>query len=127
VSLRCLIVDDNSWFIEAAAALLEREGLTVVGVATTAAEALAQMETVHPDVVLVDIFLGEESGLDLARRLAADGSNNKSTVIMISTHAEADVAGLVAGGPAAGFLPKAELSASAVRRVVATATGRRDT
>ena len=39
-------------------------------------------------------------------------------MILISTHAEEDVADLIAESPAAGFLPKAELSASAIRRIV---------
>ena len=70
--IRCLIVDDNKSFLEAARVLLEREGLTVAGVASTGAEALRQAETLRPDVVLVDISLGDESGFDLARRLVED-------------------------------------------------------
>src|SRR3954468_4770266 len=101
--LRCLIVDDNASFLEAAVALLEREGLTVAGVASTSEQALRLTRELHPDVVLVDITLGRESGLDLARRLPeADGG---ATVIMISTHAESDYADLIAETPAAGFVP----------------------
>ena len=114
----CLIVDDNHSFLEAARVLLEREGLTVAGVATTSAEALRQAETLRPDVVLVDISLGEESGFDLVQRLVEDDLADEATVILISTHAEEDVADLIAASPAAGFLPKAELSATAIRRIV---------
>jgi two-component system, NarL family, nitrate/nitrite response regulator NarL len=39
VQIRCLIVDDNQPFLDAARLLLEREGVDVVGVATTTAEA----------------------------------------------------------------------------------------
>ena len=115
MTLRCVIVDDSEPFIEAARVLLEREGLSVAGTATTGADALAEVETVHPDVVLVDIFLGDESGIALARRLVENGA---PTVILISSHAEADVADLIATTPAAGFLTKAELSAAAIRRIV---------
>jgi CheY-like chemotaxis protein len=117
VATRCLIVDDNESFLEVVRGLLEQEGLRVVGVASTCAEALPLFETSRPDVVLVDIFLGEESGLRLARRLVEDGQDN-STVILISTHAEADLAELVVASPAAGFLPKTEISAKAIRRIV---------
>jgi DNA-binding NarL/FixJ family response regulator len=120
---RCLIVDDNEGFLVAGRALLERQGLAVVGLASTGTEALRQAEAAHPDVVLVDISLGEESGLDLACRLAAR-LQAEAVVIMISTRAEDDVADLIAGCPAAGFLSKAELSASAIRRI---ATGPRGT
>ena len=60
--LRCLLVDDNEAFLEAASLLLEREGLTVVGVASSIAEALRQARALRPDVILVDIGLGEEPG-----------------------------------------------------------------
>ena len=132
---RCLIVDDNESFLEVARALLEREGLSVAAVASTYAEALGLFETLRPDVVLVDIFLGKESGLELARQLAEDwrGQGDAATVILISTQAEADLVDLIAASPAAGFLPKTELSAKAIRRIVddpsdvERASGRRDT
>jgi CheY-like chemotaxis protein len=114
--MRCLIVDDNDAFLEVARNLLEEEGLSVVGVATTGAEALRQLEAWRPDVVLVDVFLRDESGLELARRMV--GRRDDVNVILISTHAEADLADLVAPIPAARFLSKPELSASAIRRIV---------
>ena len=114
---RCLIVDDNESFRNAAAALLERQGLAVVGLASNAADALRGARELRPDAVLVDIFLGHESGFDLARELAgSDGSG--PTVILISTHAEADFAALIEETPAAGFVPKSELSAEAIERLI---------
>jgi DNA-binding NarL/FixJ family response regulator len=113
----CLIVDDNRSFLEAARRLLEREGLTIAGVAMTSAEALREAETLRPDVVLVDVSLGEESGFELARRLLADQAR-KAAVILISTRAETDLADLISQSPAAGFLSKAELSAAAIRRLL---------
>jgi DNA-binding NarL/FixJ family response regulator len=117
VPIRCLIVDDNESFLAAARVLLEREGLAVAGVASTGAEALRQAEALRPDVVLVDIYLGEESGLDLAPRLVED-LKGEADVVLISTRAYEDVADLIPGSRAAGFLAKAELSASAIRKIV---------
>jgi DNA-binding NarL/FixJ family response regulator len=117
VPLRCLIVDDNLAFAKAAGALLEREGLAVVGVAANAAEALRETRALRPDVVLVDIVLGGESGFDVARELIADGEG--PTIIFISTHSETDFAELIADAAAAGFIPKSELSAEAIRRLAA--------
>jgi DNA-binding NarL/FixJ family response regulator len=114
MAVRCLIVDDNRAFLEAARKLLEREGLTIVGVASTSVDALREAETLRPDVVLVDVSLGEESGFELARRLVADHARG-ATVILISTRSEAELADLVALSPAAGFLSKSELSADAIR------------
>jgi DNA-binding NarL/FixJ family response regulator len=117
VALRCLIVDDNAPFLEAASTLLARQGLTVAGVASNGAEALRLARELHPDVVVVDIALGRESGFDVARQLAA-GEGTGPTVIFVSTHAQADLADLIDEAPAAGFVPKSELSADAIRRLV---------
>jgi CheY-like chemotaxis protein len=116
--LRCLLVDDNDAFLQAASALLEREGLTVAGAASSIAEALRKARALHPDVVLVDIGLGDESGFDLAQLLASDGRVDSATVILISAHSEVDYTDLIAESPAAGFLAKSELSARGVIRIL---------
>jgi two-component system, NarL family, nitrate/nitrite response regulator NarL len=118
MAFRVLIVDDNRLFLETARVLLDRQGLPVVGVALTKAEALSQAEKLQPDLVLVDIMLGQESGFELARDLVEQDCDGGTTVIMISTHAEADFAELIAESPARGFLAKSELSAEAIRRIL---------
>jgi CheY-like chemotaxis protein len=116
--LRSLLVDDNDAFLEAASVLLEREGVTVVGVASNTAEALRQARALRPDVILVDIGLGDESGFDLACLLTRDGQGGGAEVILISSYAETDYAELIAQSPAAGFLAKSELSARAIGRIL---------
>lgn len=118
--MRCLLVDDNSAFLKTARVLLERHGVTVAGTASSTAEALRQASALRPDVVLVDIALGGENGFDLARRLTEEAGAGLA-VIMISTGAEADYADLITESPAAGFLPKAELSAAGIRRILGRA------
>jgi two-component system nitrate/nitrite response regulator NarL len=118
VVLRVLIVDDNKSFLDAASVLLERERLRVVGVALTVADALRRAEELRPHVALVDITLDGESGLDVAQRLFERDPVGGPAVILVSTHAEEDVADLIADSPAAGFLSKSELSADAIRRIL---------
>ncbi len=115
--MRCLIVDDSPHFLNAARGLLERQGVTVVGVASTGAEALQRALELRPDVTLLDIDLGGESGLELARRL--HGQDGPAPVILISTHAEQDYAELIAASPAVGFLSKNALSAAAIQGLLA--------
>ena len=117
MNARCLIVDDSWRFLAAARGLLERQGMVVVGDASTKAQALGLAEKLRPDVTLVDIYLGGESGLDVARALSTAAT--PALVILISTHAEDDFGGLIAASPAIGFLPKAALSASAIRDMIA--------
>jgi DNA-binding NarL/FixJ family response regulator len=116
--LRCLIIDDSPRFLDAARGLLEREGIAVVGVASTGAEALRSIEALRPDVTLLDIDLGAESGFEVAARLQRATCCAPARVILISTHAEQDYAELIAASPVVGFLSKSALSAGAIRDVL---------
>jgi CheY-like chemotaxis protein len=113
--LRCLIVDDSPRFLDAARGLLEREGVTVVGVASTGSDAIQRIRELRPDVTLLDIDLGTESGFEVAQRIQRETGPRPPPVILISTLGEQDLADLIAASPVLGFLPKAALSASAVR------------
>jgi DNA-binding NarL/FixJ family response regulator len=112
VRLRCLIVDDNADFIDSASRLLTSQGLDIVGAASSSAEAVSMAESVHPDVALVDIQLGDESGLAVARLLADRAPSTR--VVLISTHAREDLVELLQESPAVGFLPKTALSVAAI-------------
>lgn len=116
VAVRCLIVDDNAEFLAAARDLLERQGVSVVGVATTGEEALRCVAELRPELALVDVDLGEESGFELAQRLAA-GEDRR--VVLISAYPESEFADLIAASPAVGFVAKSDLSARAVADVLA--------
>ena len=122
--LRCVIVDDNLGFLHAARLLLEQEGLQVVGVATSGDEALRAVAELRPDVTLLDIDLGGESGFDVARRLADDRDSGPGQLILISTHSEEDLVDLIKESPAIGFLGKPSLSATTIMGLLETA-GRR--
>jgi DNA-binding NarL/FixJ family response regulator len=118
VALRCLIVDDSAGFIDAARTLLEQEGVSVVGVASTTAEALERARELRPEVTLIDIDLGRDSGFDLARRLVEEAGLGPARLILISTHAKEEFADLIEASPVGGFLSKSDLSASAIRDLV---------
>jgi len=119
VQPRLLIVDDSPAFLEAAQAVLENEGMTVVGVASSSNEALERIRDLRPDVALVDIDLGDESGFDVARRLAA-AADPALSVIIISSHDGDDFKELLEASPALGFVSKSSLSGDAIRAVLET-------
>jgi CheY-like chemotaxis protein len=120
MAVRCLIVDDNREFLHAASELLEREGLSVVGVASTAAQAVSTCRELQPDVVLLDIDLGGgETGFDIARQLAAAPATRQSPVILISAYSGEDFQELIIESPAVSFLAKADLSGQQIQRILA--------
>jgi DNA-binding NarL/FixJ family response regulator len=107
-----LIVDDSPQYVEAARNLLERHDITIVGVASTLAEALRCHDALRPDVTLVDIDLGAESGFAVVEQLG------RAPTILISTHDEQDMADLIADSPALGFVHKSVLTAKAIHDLV---------
>jgi DNA-binding NarL/FixJ family response regulator len=118
MTLRLLIVDDSPQFLEAARDLLEGEGMTIVGVATTISDALDRVDVLRPDATLVDIELGDESGFELARRLADVSGGVPERVVLISTYAKEDLLELIEASPAVGFLSKSNLSGRAIRQLL---------
>ena len=119
MAIRCLIVDDSPRFAQAAMDLLEEEGIDVLGLAAGGDEAVRVAGDLGPDVALVDIDLGGENGLAVARRLCAEEHGGLvGAVILISTHAEEEFAELIAASPAVGFVAKSDLSAEAIEALL---------
>jgi CheY-like chemotaxis protein len=117
VVVQCLIVDDNAEFLAAVRDLLERQGMIVVGVASTSAEALRCAGELSPELALVDVDLGAESGFDLARRLTE--LPEPVPVVLISTYAARDLEDLVEPSGAVGFLSKRDVSRRAIDELLA--------
>lgn len=118
VGLSCLIVDDHAPFVAAARRILDGGELTVLGEAASATEALERANELLPDVVLLDIDLGGESGFDVARELARKAEDERPAVVLISAYPEDDFADLIAEAAAVGFVSKSELSATAIVELV---------
>jgi DNA-binding NarL/FixJ family response regulator len=116
-TLRILIVDDSLHFLSAARGALEQDGITVIGVASTSADALRLARDLDPDGILVDVDLGDESGLDLAGELA---EADAAPVVLISAYPESELTDLVAASPVVGFMSKSELSARAIWGIFTT-------
>ena len=111
-----LLVDDSEEFLASAARLLESQGLEVVACATSSGAALELAARLRPEVALVDIELGDEDGIELARKLTAGPSSIR--VVLISSYARDDLGDLVANTAAVGFLPKSDLGAAAIERLL---------
>src|ERR1700749_3248056 len=114
-SIRVVIVDDNPEFLDSARRLLEHQGARVVGVASTNADGLRSVQELRPDVTLVDVNIGEESGFDLAEALHGIDGAATAPDILISTPPPPLPPNKPKPAPAIGFLAKSALSVSAIR------------
>lgn len=100
-----LIVDDDFMVAEIHRRFVERvDGFQAVGVARTAAEALTAIEDLQPDLVLLDVYLPDMTGLDVLQQLRSHG--NLVGVIMITAARELDTVKGALDGGAADFLIK---------------------
>ena len=112
-----LIVDDHEDFRSSARTLLELEGFEVVGVAEDGPSALAAVEALRPDVVLLDVQLPGMDGFEVVRELRA--RKERTRVVLISSRDRSAYAGELRGASVAGFLGKSELSGAALHALVA--------
>jgi len=113
VARTVLIVDDHPSFRASARAILEADGFEVVGEAEDGAAALAAVEALGPEIVLVDVQLPDMSGLDVSALLVAR-NGSAPFVVLVSSRDACDYGSLIEASGACGFVPKAELSGAAV-------------
>ena len=118
MSLRTLIIDDSATFLAAARNVLDGPKFAVVGEATTAPEAVRMLDELVPEIILLDIDLGEESGFAVAERLSERIASVGARLILISSHPEEMFADLIAESPALGFLSKEDLSPHSLAKLV---------
>jgi DNA-binding NarL/FixJ family response regulator len=111
-----LVVDDHSGFRACACRLLEQEGYCVVGEAADGASAVSCARELRPQLALVDVYLPDIDGFELAARLARlDGA---PAIVLTSSHDREALEPLVAGSGARGFVPKDKLSREAIQEVL---------
>lgn len=108
-----LVVDDHDGFRAFARMMLERAGFTIAEAASGAEATMAAL-SIRPQLVLLDIQLPDFDGFEVARRLAEQ--DHGAVIVLTSTRDASDYGGQIAASPAAGFLPKDQLSGASVRR-----------
>jgi DNA-binding NarL/FixJ family response regulator len=106
MAVRLLIVDDHTLVGKGLEVLLADSPVDVVGIATTAAEAITQVRETSPDVVLLDVVLGAEDGFQLFEQLKAEQS--KLPVIFYTAFDNPRFVARAASLGAAGFVQKSQ-------------------
>jgi DNA-binding NarL/FixJ family response regulator len=121
-ALRFVIVDDHPVFRQVARELLEERGYAVAGEADSAAAAQSVVGRCRPDIVIVDVRLGDESGFDVARELT--GSHPSLVVVLVSTDPELNDPRRVTQSGARAFLPKTRLATADLVGLLRASAGR---
>jgi CheY-like chemotaxis protein len=111
-SAAILVVDDHDGFRALARMMLELAGFTVAE-AASGTEATQAARAIRPCLVLLDIQLPDLDGFEVARRLSEQ--EHRPVIVLTSTREASDYGGQIAASPAAGFLPKDQLSGAALR------------
>lgn len=111
-----MIIDDDPRFRAQARDVLESDGFVVIGEAADGTSGLAVTRSLRPDVVLVDIGLPDVDGFEVARLLAVDGP--PPLVVLMSSRDARAYGRRLKRVPSLGFIPKDQLSGSAIRALV---------
>ncbi|MCU1454234.1 MAG: response regulator receiver protein [Acidimicrobiales bacterium] len=114
--VRVLVVDDQAPFRLASRMVLMRtRGFELVGEAASGEEALAAVDDLAPDLVLMDINMPGINGIEAARQIAA--VHPAAVVFLCSTYALGDLPGDAATSGARAYINKEELTPDVLRRL----------
>lgn len=120
--IRLFMVDDHPAVRQGLRLLLEQEEIVICGEAGDTATALEEIPTSSPDLVMVDLSLGKESGLDLLRRLA--GLAPGVPLLVYSMHEDSFHIGQAFSAGASGYVTKREISSVLTRAIGELLAGR---
>lgn len=120
--IEILLVDDHAMFRAGIKALLEsEERMTVVGEASSGEEAIEQVRSLRPDIVVMDLSMPGSNGLDATRRIAALGYDTR--VLVLTVHAEEEYLVPVVDAGASGYLTKTSADRDLIEAIKVVARG----
>jgi two-component system response regulator DevR len=123
VKIRLLIVDDHQLVRVGLRTTLERfPQLEVVGEAANVTDALSATKKLQPDVVLLDMRLGNESGLDFCKRM--ETSETETHILVLTSFADEQLVFDAIAAGADGYLLKEVGGDTLVRSIEQVASGR---
>ncbi len=105
--IRVLIADDHAILRQGLRRILEEEAdMEVVGEAATGSEAIALTDELNPDIVIMDISMPDQNGIEATRKISTTGT---SKVLVLTVHPERQVIASAVTAGASGYLLKDSL------------------
>jgi DNA-binding NarL/FixJ family response regulator len=118
-ALRFLLADDNPAILEHVQRLIDDQH--VITAISEPAEIIPKVESTRPDVIVLDISMGEISGIDVAKVLQSNGFKGK--IIFLTVHDDVDFVAAALGAGGAGYVLKSCLSSDLLPAISAVTAG----
>jgi DNA-binding NarL/FixJ family response regulator len=119
---RILLVDDHALVRQGLRSLLERAGFVVVGEAADGLEAVQQVRSLSPDIVVMDISMPSQNGLNAAREIRQMGSDTK--IVLLTQHSEEMYIADALEAGVAGYVLKAQVSNDLIHAIQQVSGGK---
>lgn len=119
--VRILLADDNYTILDHVSKLL-RKDYCVVGVVESGAFVLSEYYRLRPDVIILDISIGEPNGIELARQLRDAGCHSK--IVFLTVHKDSDFVNAAIGSGASAYVVKSQLRNDLISAIKAALSGK---
>jgi len=118
-----LLADDNPVILSHVRKLLGRNGqYEVVGAITDGGAVLPEYSRLRPDVIVLDISMGELSGIEVARTLVESGCNAK--IVFLTVHEDSDFLNAAMGAGGSAYVVKSRVSTDLMSAIDAALSGK---
>jgi DNA-binding NarL/FixJ family response regulator len=118
--MRILLADDNPKILDHVARILGSSHEIVSRVSNGKA-VVAETEKLHPDLLVLDVSMGDVSGIDIARSLRESGYTGK--IVFLTVHEDPDFASAAIGAGGSGYVVKSKMGTDLARAVRAVLAG----
>lgn len=121
MAIRVVLADDHVLIRQSLKSLLEREGFQVVGEASDGQEAIRRVESLHPDIAVMDISMPILNGIDAARELSRSFPKTKS--ILLTQHDEDQYISEALEAGVKGYVLKSQVASDLVQAIKQVSRG----
>lgn len=115
MTIRVVLADDHVLVRQSLKSLLEREGFHVVGEASDGQEAIRRVESLHPNIAVMDISMPTLNGVDAARELSR--SSPKTNSILLTQHNEDQYVSEALEAGVKGYVLKSQAACDLVQAI----------